>query len=179
MRVDALPRVSDASLRLRHLERDDVEEWNRYLSAPGSLAHSGRTPTCSVNLMQLVASCNSTAPDSPIRFAIVEAANGRLVGSIGFHTISMQDKTAEIAFDVNPVRWGRGIATTCCRALTDYGFTELGFVRIQATALDTNMASVRVLEKCRYHREGTLRAYRIVMNRPRDFFLYARLTSDG
>ena len=47
--------------------------------------------------------------------------------------------------------------------------------RIQATVVDTNAASVRVLEKTGFAREGLLRGYRRVRGAPRDLWMYARL----
>ena len=48
-----------------------------------------------------------------------------------------------------------------------------GWVRIQATVLEANLASRRVLDKCGFAFEGTLRNLRIVRGRPSDFLLYA------
>ena len=41
--------------------------------------------------------------------------------------------------------------------------------------LDTNAASIRVLEKAGFEREGWLRAYRVVRGMPGNFFMYARV----
>ena len=68
------------------------------------------------------------------------------------------------------------LATAC--ALDPKGPEWLGLVTaamgIQATVLDTNQASVGVLERCGFEREGLLRHYRQVRGEPRDFWMYAR-----
>jgi len=47
-------------------------------------------------------------------------------------------------------------------------------LRVQATVLDSNLASRRVLERAGFHAEGLLAAYRVVRGEPRDFWMYAR-----
>jgi ribosomal-protein-alanine N-acetyltransferase len=44
-------------------------------------------------------------------------------------------------------------------AVTAFGLDELGLCRIQATVLPENAASLRVLVKSGYEREGLLRNY--------------------
>jgi hypothetical protein len=68
-----------------------------------------------------------------------------------------------------------GIMRACVEALTGWGAMHHGYVRIQATVLDTNRPSMRVLEKCGFQYEGTLRHYRLVRGQPRDYLMYAWL----
>ena len=64
----------------------------------------------------------------------------------------------EIAYDLAPTYWGRGVASEACRKLAEWALRDLGYARIQATVLDTNQASLRVLERCGFQREGLLHA---------------------
>jgi RimJ/RimL family protein N-acetyltransferase len=94
---------------------------------------------------------------------------------VGFHTVSAINRTAEITYDVDPAYWGRGIASASCAAAVRWGFTIRKFVRIQATVLEGNLGSRRVLEKCHFAYEGTMRNFRMVRGEPRDYLLYAAL----
>ncbi len=67
----------------------------------------------------------------------------------------------------------------CCTATVAWGFSHQDYVRIQATALDSNLASMRVLDKCGFRLEGKLRNFRLVRAQPRDFWLYARIPDDA
>ena len=109
---------------------------------------------------------------------MIDDASGALIGTIGFHTVSDVNRTAEIAYDLAPSHWGKGIASTVCNAVTEWAFAHYGFVRIQGSVLRTNTRSARVLQKCRFSREGLLRAYRMIRGTPGDFELYARLATD-
>ena len=90
--------------------------------------------------------------------------------------ITWVHRTAEVAYDIDPSHAGRGIATACCRAVARWLLEERGFVRVQATALDTNAGSQRVLEKSGFLREGKLVNLKLVRDQPRDFLLFARTT---
>ena len=52
-----------------------------------------------------------------------------------------------------------GYATESARASIAFGFDELGLDRIVAVALETNVASRRVLEKCGLNEIGLVHAY--------------------
>jgi len=159
---------------LRPVELSDVDVWYGYLSLPHAIEHTSWTLASADDLCALIASYHADVPGSPIQFAIIEKATKAFVGTIGFHTISDINRTAEIAYNLHPRFWGRGIATSCCQSLVRWGLTDGGFVRIQATALDTNIASARVLQKCDFELEGKLRRFRMVRGQPRDFWVYAK-----
>jgi ribosomal-protein-alanine N-acetyltransferase len=109
-----------------------------------------------------------------IRFAIVDQTDGSLIGTIGLPVIEWTHRTAEVAYDLRPSSAGRGIATACCLAVSDWLLRDHGFFRVQATALDTNAASIRVLEKSGFSLEGRLANLKIVRGASRDFILYAK-----
>lgn len=53
--------------------------------------------------------------------------------------------------------WGKGYAARAMRALCAYLFDDIGINRIQAFVMPENPASMRVLEKCGFVREGYIR----------------------
>lgn len=175
---ERLSELDDPQLRLRPLEREDASAWYAYLSLPGALEHTSWKLNSLADLEPLLDDYASTAPASPSRWAVVDKHDGRLLGSAGFHSLDVDHHRAEIGYDFAPEAWGRGIATATCRALTRFGFDTLGYTRIQASVLDTNLASRRVLEKSGYAYEGLLRSYRWIRGQARDFLLYARLPTD-
>jgi ribosomal-protein-alanine N-acetyltransferase len=177
MRIPTPPHLDNPDLILRPVELADVAAWYGYLSIPHAIEHTSWNVKSPEHLGALIEAYNLDDPASPIRFAIAKRETNELIGTIGFHTISPVNRTAEIAFDLHPTYWGRGIATQCCQAAVRWGFAECDYVRVQATALDTNLASARVLKKCDFALEGKLRNYRIVRSEPRDFWMYSRITA--
>lgn len=92
----------------------------------------------------------------PVRNFAIDVG-GESVGSIGVSPFAgVHARSAEIGYWVAEEFWGRGIATESLRATTEHAFRAFGFVRVQATVFAWNEASMRVLEKCGYAREGVL-----------------------
>lgn len=170
-----LPKLAHDLVYLRPLDRADAPAWYAYLTMPHVLEHTSWDLHSVDALMQKFDALESSDPASECRFAIALRSSGALVGTIGFHSISLLNKTAEIAYDLAPAVWGAGIAPSACEAVVAWGFRHLHAVRIQATALDSNTRTIRVLEKCSFQREGLLHNFRMVRGEPRNFWMYARL----
>ncbi|WP_241295576.1 GNAT family N-acetyltransferase [Burkholderia stabilis] len=178
MRIDAPPHSGLSALSLRQLERADLDAWYAYLSNPDVIRHTSWNLRSRDDLLPLFDGIESAHPESIRRLAIVDTASGALAGTIGLHTVSTVNRSAEIAYDLAPSHWGRGIASALCASVTAWAFAEGGFMRLQGVVLTSNAGSVRVLQKCGYRYEGLLRAYRMVRGTPGDFAMYARLATD-
>lgn len=89
-------------------------------------------------------------------FAIVVA--NQPVGGIGFELRSDIERfSAEVGYWLGEEFWGRGIATDALKAATAYALQTYKLNRIYALPFSENTASIRVLQKCGYRREGILR----------------------
>ena len=98
------------------------------------------------------------------------------IGSIGLTTREGdQSHSAEVGYWLGKHFWGRGITTASLQAVTVYSFDTLGLVRIEARVHPSNGASIRVLEKLGYQREGLLRSAVLKGGVPQDVLLYASL----
>lgn len=60
---------------------------------------------------------------------------------------------------VDPNHWGKGAASSALTLVKDFILKECGAERVQAVVEPDNMASMRVLEKCGYQREGLLKKF--------------------
>ena len=71
--------------------------------------------------------------------------------------------------------WGRGIMTRIVAAMVRHAWDELGLVRLTAEVFAHNAASMRVLEKNGFAREGVLRKHVVKDGQFIDAALYARV----
>ena len=62
--------------------------------------------------------------------------------------------TAEIGYWLGEPFWNKGIATKAVAIITEYGFNELDFIRIHTGIFEYNIASMKVLEKNGYKKDG-------------------------
>ncbi|HLC60000.1 MAG TPA: GNAT family protein [Candidatus Nanoarchaeia archaeon] len=105
-----------------------------------------------------------------INFAI--DVGGEVIGGIGFK--NMDCVKAEIGYWLGKKHWGKGIMTEAVMLMTDFGLKKLKFRRIYANVMIPNKASIKVLEKNRYRREGRLKNFYTKDGKLIDVFLYAR-----
>ena len=178
MRIAHPPATNIEGIALRQIEPGDCEAWFAYLSLPEVFERTSWNLKSVDDLRPTLQSSLHDGPTSPIRMAVVDRSTGQLVGTVGLHTISDVNRSAEIAYDFAPSHWGRGLATRLCEAVTSWSFEALGLQRLQATVLVGNQRSERVLSRCRFRHEGLLRGFRMVRGHPGDFNIFSRLSTD-
>ncbi len=74
---------------------------------------------------------------------------------------------------------GRGIMTEAVHTILPFAFEQLRLHRVEAACLPHNRASVRVLEKTGFRREGLARQYLKIDGAWQDHLLFAALETDG
>ena len=84
--------------------------------------------------------------------ATVFKEDGRYIGRTGLYPHRTEEGVivpgeATLAFYLARPYWGRGLATEAGKAFIEYGFRDLGLVKIHAGMNAANLASVRVIEK--------------------------------
>ncbi len=84
-------------------------------------------------------------------------------------------KSARFGYWLGEPYWGRGIMTAAVRATVDHVFSRFDLVRLEAPVFEWNPASMRVLEKCGFVREGVLRRSIFKDGQIIDAVLYARV----
>lgn len=90
-------------------------------------------------------------------WAITRAEDDVAIGGCCFWNIDQDSRHAELGYELGREHWGQGIAKEALAAVLDYGFTELGFHRVEACPLAMNERSINLLEGLNFHREGELR----------------------
>lgn len=78
-------------------------------------------------------------------------------GGIGFHGLDWAVPSLELGYFLRSDVQGRGYASDAVRQIVEFGFRTLAARRIWASCDAANDASVRVLERCGFRREATLR----------------------
>jgi len=79
---------------------------------------------------------------------------GKFVGSIGFHNLDSNNKSAHVGYWLAKAAQGRGLVTQCCRVLIDYLFDELKLNRVQINCNVENAKSRAIPERLGFQLEG-------------------------
>lgn len=92
-------------------------------------------------------------------WGIVLRESGTLIGSIGLMRDYKReyDRVRSIGYAINEDCWGNGYATEATQAALAYGFEQKRLALVSAYAYPWNTRSKRVLEKCGFQYEGTLK----------------------
>lgn len=107
-------------------------------------------------------------------FAICSKQSNQLVGVVDlFQVYRGPLQRAMIGYSVTQVENGKGYATEACSLLSEYAFSNLKLHRLEAAVMTENHASIRVLEKSGFNREGTARQSIRVHGKWEDHYIYA------
>ncbi len=93
-----------------------------------------------------------------ITYAIVLKESSKLVGAISLIRIE-EGHQAELGYWIGKEYWGKGICTEAAELILEYGFLDLGVLRIHARHMSRNPASGKVLLKIGMKHEGSLRKH--------------------
>ncbi|OYU84692.1 MAG: GNAT family N-acetyltransferase [Flavobacterium sp. BFFFF2] len=105
-------------------------------------------------------------------------ADNEFVGLVGVVMGKQKYESSEIWYKIHPTHWTKGFATEVVQTILHFCFTELKLHRITAGCATENMASIRVLEKCGFTREGRCRKILPIRGQWVDNFEYAILEED-
>jgi RimJ/RimL family protein N-acetyltransferase len=101
---------------------------------------------------------------------------GEAVGGVGFLLgRDIARISAEMGYWLSEEFWGRGIATRVVTAMSDWAFDNYALTRVFAMAFAHNAASIRVLEKAGFEREGLMRRSAVKNGDILDQILFAKI----
>ncbi|WP_239257234.1 GNAT family N-acetyltransferase [Listeria ilorinensis] len=84
--------------------------------------------------------------------------NEELIGEIALSSVARGNlQSAWIGYFLDEKQNGRGYMTEAVATVTKLAFRELDLHRLEAGVMPHNTGSLRVLEKCGYHKEGIAR----------------------
>lgn len=102
--------------------------------------------------------------------------DNQIIGSIGLieDPHRQNDQARMLGYALSEDYWGQGIMTEAARAVLAYGFDTLGLSLISVVHYPSNLGSQRVIEKCGFYYEGTIRqAEKIYTGEVRDVKAYS------
>lgn len=111
-------------------------------------------------------------------FCVADVDTDQALGRIGLWSRELDEGRAELGYYVCPSARGRGVAGDAVRALAPFAFTVPGLVRLEAYVEPWNAASLALLARAGFVREGLLRSQRVVAGSRRDMVVLSLLPDD-
>ena len=177
-KVEKVPQLETERLILRMWTKKDAAALYDYARDPDVGPNAGWKPHANVGESRLII---EQLFRRNMTWAIVEKATGVVVGSIGFEPDKYRPgiDSKEMGYSLAKSRWGKGYMTEAARRLVRYAFEELGLVILMIRTSETNIRSQRVIEKCGFKYEGTLRrAYKTYDGGNREVRCYSMLREE-
>jgi aminoglycoside 6'-N-acetyltransferase len=143
-------------LSLRQLEPADAPVICAYRSEPDVARHqSWSAPYPLTAAEALVQEMVHRQPSDPgwTQIGIELRSTGELVGDVAFERRDARE--AAVGYTLAPAHWGNGYATEAVGAVVAHGLDVLGHGVIVAEVLADNAASIAVLTRLGFERDGT------------------------
>lgn len=119
------------------------------------------------------------AGDRAYPFLVFREADNALIGGITVANVRRGIVQAgTIGYWIGEPHARRGYMTAALRVLLPTLFGELNLHRVEAACIPNNAASIRVLEKCGFTREGLARRYLCINGVWQDHLLFGLLHDD-
>ncbi len=155
--------ASDKVSLIENINNEKVSRWTRLIPFPYGEKEAD----------EWLKRCREKETEKPVKevnFTI--DIDGKASGGIG---LRIDGHKAELGYWLGEPHWGKGIMTEATELVCQFGFEQLGLVRIFGTACEPNKASMRVMEKVGFEREGIMKKDQKKGDQFFDLHLYAKV----
>jgi ribosomal-protein-alanine N-acetyltransferase len=115
---------------------------------------------------------------SGLRWMIEDCETRKVIGTCGFLNYEQEHHRAEIGYDLSPVFWGKGIMTEVVNRIIQFGFLNMKLNKIEARVEPKNEASLQLMNKLGFYKEGVLRQHEFEKGRYVDLAVFSKLKSE-
>lgn len=114
-------------------------------------------------------------------WGICRQDNDSVIGTVGFFDITHEGlfvDCATLSYSMARVFWQQGFATEALESVLQFGFQRMALHRIQAEVMVDDAASLDLLYRFGFQREGTLREHGLWQDTYHDFVALGLLQDD-
>jgi ribosomal-protein-alanine N-acetyltransferase len=182
---ETTPSITGAGVMLRVPHSGDYTEWaalresSRAFLVPWEPTWPADDLTRGAFRRRLRRYAEDVRSDLAYAFLIFRSDDNALVGGLTLANIRRGVAQAgSVGYWIGAPFARKGYMTAAMRALVPFCFGTLRLHRLEAACIPANTASVRLLEKTGFRREGYARSYLCINGVWQDHLLYARLKDD-
>lgn len=170
-------RIKGERIFLRYIQNEDAAEFIA-LNLASRRFHRGLvSPPIDAESYDKFLARNASASDE--RFFICLKDAGKIAGSINLSQIFFGNfRNAYLGYFVGAEFAGKGLATEAIKLILRFAFKRLKLHRVEANVQPENLASIGVLRKNGFTKEGFSRRYLKIDNKWRDHERWAIIAED-
>ena len=183
--ADALPPIAGDGIVLRSPQMGDYPAWaalregSRAFLTPWEPTWPADDLSRSAFRQRIKRYAEDVRSDQAYPFFLFRKSDDTLVGGRALANIRRGGAPAgRLGYWVGAPFVRQGYMTAAVRALLPAAFELLRLHRVEAACIPTNIASVKLLERTGFRREGYARSYLCINGVWQDHVLYARLAGD-
>jgi ribosomal-protein-alanine N-acetyltransferase len=154
--------------------KGDVHDIYAIYSDLQALEYFAREPLKNISDAEKMLSENLAMDEdkAAIFWAICLTETNRMIGTFTLFHISEQNRRAEVGYILNSEFWGQGYASEALTRMIEYCFETLDFGRLEADVDPDNAASLKLLERHGFEREGYFRKRWLVRDKWLDSVMF-------
>lgn len=158
--IAPFPQLTTERLQLREITMADAPDLMQVYGNAEVMRWFGTDPV--TELAQVEAMIARWAglrqqADPATRWGIQRQGDSTLVGTCGLFAVNRAWRKCTLGYDLALPAQGQGYMQEALHAALDWGFTTLELNRIEAQIHPDNLASINLVLKLGFHREGVLR----------------------
>jgi ribosomal-protein-alanine N-acetyltransferase len=182
---DTNPAIRGAKVELRNPRLADYPEWSQLRLESRAFLEPWEPVWPSNDLekasfrRRIRRYTQEVREDLAYPFFVFRSSDGVLAGGLTLgHVRRGVTQSATLGYWIGRPYAGQGLMSDAVQAALAFAFDHLRLHRVEAACLPANAASIRLLEKTGFQREGFARRYLCINGMWQDHFLYAIVEDD-
>jgi ribosomal-protein-alanine N-acetyltransferase len=159
MNFQTFPVLKTERLTLRNFRRKDIENIYKIRTCKDVMKYMDAHKMESLEEAErfLNYTLKTHREGQAINWIITLKGSDDMIGYVGFWRVDKSHYRSEIGYALNKKFWNMGIMSEAIKESLKYGFENMGLNSIEANVNPINTASLKLLEKCGFKKEGYFR----------------------
>lgn len=171
------PNLSTERMDLKRITNSDINEVFAIRSNPKLMKYVPRPVAKNTEDAQLVINRINDGIDSneTLNWGMYLKTSSKLIGIIGYVRFMKDNYRGEFGYILHQDYHGQGLIHEAVQAVVEYGFKGLKLHTVEALINPENTASIKVVERSGFEKEGRMREFIFHNNQFHDCFIYAKV----
>ncbi|MGN6532968.1 MAG: GNAT family N-acetyltransferase [Ginsengibacter sp.] len=149
--------IKRGRLEIRNLKMDDLTDFHAYRSNPEVTKYQGFDVFSLEDAERFIEENGQKkfgVPGEWMQYGIAEIATHKLIGDCAVRLDKYDPRLGEIGITISPFEQRKGFASETLLAILNFLFSRKGFHRVTETVDAENEASIKLLERTGFRKEG-------------------------